>query len=96
MAGQAALSPENDIRLHSKYPQIISGFLEWLRGGWVFFLLLLFIMKALLTSEKEDYLNHFCMDNTHLKLRSNPYFFLACSDSSSWPCCDSIKFQLLA
>lgn len=52
LAGQAALGPENDVRLYSKYPQIISGVLGWLLGR-VFFVCL-FIMKALLTSEKED------------------------------------------
>jgi len=29
MAGQAALTPENVIRLYRKYPQIISGVLGW-------------------------------------------------------------------
>lgn len=67
MAGYAVLGPENDVRLDSKYPLIISGVLRCFgvgEGEWVF----LFVMKALLTSEKEDYLNHFCMNNTYLKI----------------------------
>lgn len=54
MARQAALGPENDVRLYSKHPQVISGVWGWVGGEWVF----LFIMRALLVPEKDDYFHH--------------------------------------